>query len=239
MSWPKRDECFRGLARCAMRGGMIRQRKPLWVLAAGLAMLAGYVDAIGFLRLGGLFVSFMSGNSTQLGVAIAGHAGGVAVAAGLLACFVLGVVLGARVALAAGRRRKPAVLALVTLLLALATLVGTMTAAPMAALFLLALAMGAENNVFQRGGEVSVGVTYMTGTLVKLGQNLAMASAGGPRWRWLPYLLLWAGLVAGAVTGAALYPLHGLYALWGAVAAAGVLTVMAWSVGPVQAWERS
>ena len=109
MSWPKRDECFRGLARCAMRGGMIRQRKPLWVLAAGLAMLAGYVDAIGFLRLGGLFVSFMSGNSTQLGVAIAGHAGGVAVAAGLLACFVLGVVLGARVALAAGRRRKPAV----------------------------------------------------------------------------------------------------------------------------------
>lgn len=220
---------------------MIRQRKPLWVLAAGLAMLAGYVDAIGFLRLGGLFVSFMSGNSTQLGVAIASHANGVAVAvaAGLLACFVLGVVLGARVALAAGRRRKPAVLALVTLLLALATLVGTMTAAPMAALFLLALAMGAENNVFQRGGEVSVGVTYMTGTLVKLGQNLAMASAGGPRWRWLPYLLLWAGLVAGAVTGAALYPLHGLNALWGAVAAAGVLTVMAWSVGPVQAWERS
>ena len=181
---------------------MIRQRKPLWVLAAGLAMLAGYVDAIGFLRLGGLFVSFMSGNSTQLGVAIAGNANGVAVAAGLLACFVLGVVLGARVALAAGRRRKPAVLALVTLLLALATLVGTMTAAPMAALFLLALAMGAENNVFQRGGEVSVGVTYMTGTLVKLGQNLAVASAGGPRWRWLPYLLLWAGLVAGAVTGA-------------------------------------
>ena len=127
----------------------------------------------------------------------------------------------------------------VLLLLALAASVGTMTAAPMATLFLLALAMGAENNVFQRGGEVSVGVTYMTGTLVKLGQNLAMASAGGPRWRWLPYLLLWAGLVAGAVTGAALYPLHGLNALWGAVAAAGVLTVMAWSVGPVQAWERS
>ena len=212
---------------------MIRQRKPLWALAAGLAMLAGYVDAIGFLRLGGLFVSFMSGNSTQLGVAIAGRTGGVAVAAGLVASFVLGVVLGARVALAAGARRKPAVLALVTLLLAAAA-VGTMSAEPMAALFLLALAMGAENNVFQRSGEVSVGVTYMTGTLVKLGQNLAVASAGGPRWRWLPYLLLWSGLVAGAVAGAALYPLHGLDALWGAVAAAGVLTVIAWMAGPIE-----
>lgn len=218
---------------------MIRQRKHLWALAAGMAMLAGYVDAIGFLRLGGLFVSFMSGNSTQLGVAIAGRTGGVAVAAGLLASFVLGVMLGARVALAAGAWRKPAVLALVTLLLALATAAGTMTAASMAALVLLALAMGAENNVFQRGGEVSVGVTYMTGTLVKLGQHLAVASAGGPRWRWLPYLLLWSGLVAGAVAGAALYPLHGLHALWGAVAAAGVLTVVAWRMGPAQAWERS
>lgn len=218
---------------------MIRQRKPLWVPAAGLAMLAGYVDAIGFLRLGGLFVSFMSGNSTQLAVAIAGRGAGIALAAGLVAGFVLGVVLGARVGLVASARRKPAVLALVTLLLALATAVGTMTPAPTAALVLLALAMGAENNVFQRGGEVSVGVTYMTGTLVKLGQNLAVASAGGPRWRWLPYLLLWSGLVAGAVAGATFYPRYGLDALWGAVAAAAVLTAMAWMAGRVETWESS
>ena len=33
-----------------------------WILAAGLSGMAGYVDAIGFLKLGGLFVSFMSGN---------------------------------------------------------------------------------------------------------------------------------------------------------------------------------
>ena len=40
-------------------------------LAVTLSAVAGYVDAIGFLKLGGFFVSFMSGNSTRLGVGLA------------------------------------------------------------------------------------------------------------------------------------------------------------------------
>ena len=55
-------------------------------LAASLSAIAGYVDAIGFLKLGGFFVSFMSGNSTRLGVGAAtGHwetVGGALVKAG-------------------------------------------------------------------------------------------------------------------------------------------------------------
>jgi uncharacterized membrane protein YoaK (UPF0700 family) len=36
--------------------------------------LAGYADGIGYLYLGSLFVSFMSGNSTRMGVSLAeGH----------------------------------------------------------------------------------------------------------------------------------------------------------------------
>ena len=59
---------------CRVRlGGMLDSRRNI-ALACALSALAGYVDGIGFLHLGGLFVSFMSGNSTRLGVSLAeGH----------------------------------------------------------------------------------------------------------------------------------------------------------------------
>lgn len=63
----------------------------------------------------------------------------------------------------------------------------------------------------------------MTGTLVKCGQHIAAALRGGERWAWIPYLLLWAGLVLGAIAGAATYAMIGLSALWCAAAAAASL----------------
>ncbi|MCL2535023.1 MAG: DUF1275 family protein, partial [Nocardiaceae bacterium] len=41
------------------------------VVAVFLSGLAGFVDAMGFITLGGFFVSFMSGNSTKLSVSAA------------------------------------------------------------------------------------------------------------------------------------------------------------------------
>ncbi len=84
------------------------------LVAAGLAALAGYADAIGFLKLGGLFVSFTSGNSTRLAIGIARHSAVARNAAALVAIFVLGAILGSLAATAAGKHRKPAVLLLVT-----------------------------------------------------------------------------------------------------------------------------
>lgn len=39
-------------------------------LAVSLSCLSGYVDATAFMATGGLFVSFMSGNSTRLSVSL-------------------------------------------------------------------------------------------------------------------------------------------------------------------------
>ncbi|WP_139111528.1 DUF1275 family protein, partial [Sphingobium sp. Ndbn-10] len=86
------------------------------MLAIGLAAQAGFIDALGFLKLGGLFVSFMSGNSTRLGVGLAKGAAVAGMAAGLVGAFVGGVLAGALVARRAGRWRKQAVLGLATAL---------------------------------------------------------------------------------------------------------------------------
>jgi len=198
-------------------------------LAALLAALAGYVDAIGFLLLGGFFVSFMSGNSTRLAVGLAERTSAAALAALLIAAFVAGVVAGSSTGRLAGRRRAAAVMALVAVLLLAAAWLGLNGATRMAA-FAMAMAMGAENAVFEKDGEVQIGLTYMTGTLVKLGQRLATALHGGPAWAWLPYLVQWAGLICGAVLGALAYGALGVQALWIAAAtalAAAVLSIWA------------
>jgi uncharacterized membrane protein YoaK (UPF0700 family) len=202
-------------------------------LAIGLAALAGFVDALGFLKLGGMFVSFMSGNSTRMAVGILGLAPGCLFASALIGAFVVGVMIGTGVGARAGRWRKPAVLGFVVLLLALGCVAEMVMDRAVLCVLLMAAAMGSANAVFQRNGEVSLGVTYMTGTLVKLGQHLAAALSGGPRFGWLPYLLLWLGLVGGAISGAAVFPALGLQALWIAVGFAALLLAVAVTLGPL------
>ena len=196
--------------------------------------LAGFVDAIAFVALGGFFVSFMSGNTTRLAVDLASGTTAAAAAAGLVATFVAGVVAGSLTSRLCGVHRRSAVFALVALLLALAaglSGLGAMTAAAVA----MALAMGAENAVFETDGEVRIGLTYMTGTLVKLGQRLTTAVLGGDRLGWLPYLLLWLGLAAGGFAGALTYARLGTDGLWVATAAAAALAV----VSHRRPWRRA
>jgi uncharacterized membrane protein YoaK (UPF0700 family) len=210
---------------------MIRYRKSYWSLAACLAGLAGYVDSLGFIKLGGFFVSFMSGNSTRFGVGLAHDMAAAAVAGRLVVAFVIGVVIGSGVAAAAQSSRKPAVLTLVAALLAGAALIDRLYGG-LAPAVALAAAMGAENAVFQRDGEVAFGVTYMTGTLVKLGQNVAAAMMGGKPWNWLPYLVLWCSLTGGATLGALAYARLNWLSIWFAVAVAASLAVYAAALGP-------
>lgn len=208
---------------------MLRYNLKLRVLAACLSALAGYVDALGFIELGGFFVSFMSGNSTRLGVGLEGvrESANWSIAGALIATFVAGVVFGTVVGRFAYLRRHVVLLLLVSLCLAAAaTCHGFGLSIP--AVGLMAFAMGMENTVFEREGEVSIGLTYMTGTLVKMGQRMAMALMGGPRLAWMAYFGLWLGLISGAFAGALIYPHMGLNALWfAAFAAAGLAFVSA------------
>jgi uncharacterized membrane protein YoaK (UPF0700 family) len=193
-------------------------------LACALSALAGYVDGIGYLHLGGLFVSFMSGNSTRLGVSLAAGEWPAAVdALVLIALFVIGAAAGSLIVLGRGVHRQPWVLFTEALLLALAALSYTF-GRPQAAVAAIVLAMGLENAVFQIEGGGGLGLTYVTGALVKAGQLIASALTGGARFAWLPNLLLWAALVVGALLGAAAYRWINLAAIWFAAAFALALS---------------
>jgi uncharacterized membrane protein YoaK (UPF0700 family) len=203
---------------------MILASRHNLALACALSALAGYVDGIGFLQLGGLFVSFMSGNSTRLGVSLAeGHWSNVIEALGLIALFVTGAACGSLIVLGRGANRQPWVLLVEAALLAVAALCYTWGLSN-AAIAAMVLAMGLENAVFQIEGGAGLGLTYITGALVKVGQLLATALTGGARWAWLPNLLLWAALVAGAACGAMAYHWINLAAIWFAAALALALS---------------
>ncbi len=179
------------------------------VLAAVLSGLAGMVDAVGFLRLGHLFVSFMSGNSTQMALEAGrlrlGEAGAILA---LIVLFVAGAAGGQVLAHVSGRHHLTAVLAAVMALLTAAAAMGT-APAPMV------LAMGALNAAMHRAGNVSVSVTFVTGTLVRFGQGLGDLVTGRTgEWVWAEQAVPWLGLVCGAVIAGAVYARIGSAVAW-------------------------
>lgn len=173
-----------------------------------LAAVAGFVDAVGFIALGGYFLSFMTGNTTRLAVELAsGNVRGALIGLSILSAFVVGVVVGTIVGDRAGRRRRSAVLVAVAVLLLAAGGLNVLGATTLMAAVVLAAAMGAENAVFE--GERSVSLTYMTGTLVTMARALAEAIQGRKAASWVEPLTRWGALLLGALAGALVYGLVG------------------------------
>jgi uncharacterized membrane protein YoaK (UPF0700 family) len=203
---------------------MTRLESRARLFACFLSALAGFVDAIGFIQSGGFFVSFMSGNSTRLGVGIAENERNALVAGAIILCFLGGVVGGALLGARFEARRPAAVLLFIAASLGLAALLQLLgnIGYPIA---LLALAMGATNAVFERGGEVRFGVTYMTGSLVRVGNGIAGAILGRGGNGWAAYLVLWLAFVAGTVGAALSFGSGNSTTLWAASVAALLLAL--------------
>ena len=187
-------------------------------LAGVLAALAGMVDAIGYLHLNGLFVSYMSGNSTQLAAALGqGNLAEAGFIAKLVVLFVLGAAAGQALAGLTGEWHMSWVLAGVTALLIIAALSAT-APEPMV------LAMGALNASMHRAGSIQVSLTFVTGVLVRFGQGLGdFLIRRTSEWKWLAQAVPWLGLIAGATLGSAAFVRIGEAAVWVSVALAGLL----------------
>lgn len=201
-------------------------------LAWALSMLAGYVDAVGVIELGGYFASFMSGNSTLTAISLSqGQFGRALQGLAVIGVFVAGVTAGAWAVLRVGFVHRQWMLAAEAALLLLAALLASV-GWDVSAMLLAIFAMGWENEVIRSAGISGQPLTYMTGTLVKMAREIALAVAGqGPAGAWLASLCLWLSFVAGAAIGALSHARLGLLGLWPAAMYAALLSLVWWRCG--------
>lgn len=200
-----------------------------FALALSLTATAGFLDAVGFLNLGGYFISFMTGNTTRLSAELVEHSGaGIGKALSIIGLFLVGTVIGS-VASRFGDGRVT-VLGATAAVVGLSAVSSALDGFPVPAIMVAAVAMGMLNATFVRDGEVSVGLTYMTGTLVKAGQRFADVFFDGPRWGWVRPLSQWLSLAFGAMFGAWAYTRIGLTVLWFVFAWLCLATLVTWIV---------
>ncbi|WP_226501335.1 YoaK family protein [Pseudomonas sp. MWU16-30322] len=196
-------------------------------LVASLSVLAGMTDAIGFMASGD-FVSFMSGNTTRLAVAISdGDLGLTLRLIILVVTFVFGNALGIVIGRLGGRRTLPLLLCIATLLcLAAAWPYDTQLPALLAAI----IAMGMLNAAVEEVNGLPVGLTYVTGALSRFGRGLGRWMLGERRNGWRVQLVPWSGMFIGAILGAVLEQHFGLRALFASGLLAAVLGVLSLSI---------
>ncbi len=177
-----------------------------------LTLVAGYMDALSFLGLDGVFTANMTGNLVILGLA-AGQAAELRAlgCAAAFASFAVGAALAARLIGPPPPRGMWPVRVTVALGVEGAVLVGFATgwhvvgselSLPrlMGLTATAAFAMGIQSATAQRLGVAGVSTTYVTGTLTTLMSEVAARSGAAARWlRWAAVLV---ALALGAVLGA-------------------------------------
>lgn len=152
-----------------------------WVAAITLATIAGYVDGYGLLFLGS-YVSFMSGNTTSAGLR---SGQGLFTAAFPSAVAITSFVAGSFVAnlLSESKLRHFRRLVFVLLASGLAIVSGleyTGVRHVFLELLILSTAMGMVNPALSKVGLEPVSLTFVTGTLSRIGGHLASAVARKP-----------------------------------------------------------
>jgi uncharacterized membrane protein YoaK (UPF0700 family) len=194
-------------------------------LAALLATIAGFVDAYGIIAYG-VFVSFMSGNTTQTGYQTAeGEFGPASASALAILFFFIGTFAGGLFAGPAGRATRRLVFAFVAA--TLAAVIGLTQLGFLSTGFGIAIVsfvMGVFNSALSRVGAQAVSLTFVTGTLSRVGSHLALAARRAPLtdsqgpWdthlrRVLMLARIWTGFIAGALLSGAATPRFGAWVL--------------------------
>jgi uncharacterized membrane protein YoaK (UPF0700 family) len=209
---------------CRLRSLRFAADRQEW-LAADLAMIAGFLDAYGIITYK-TYLSFMSGNTTQTGYESGqGHFWAAVPSALAIVFFVGGSFAGALLVHSAVRRIRRLVFGMVAFSLALIiglTRLGFLSDG--VGIAVISFAMGAMNTALSRVGADSVSLTFVTGTLTRIGVHLALAVRHAPlpdsQGSWDTHLHrarllggIWAGFLAGAFLSGVTTPRLGAWVL--------------------------
>jgi uncharacterized membrane protein YoaK (UPF0700 family) len=160
---------------------LLYETRVQWALAIFLALIAGYLDGYGLLVLG-TYVSFMSGNTTMTGLRSGQDNFPAALPSAIaVLSFVTGSFLGNL--FAQSRFRHSHRLIFGTIAGLLATAAGIEWHGPRnvpSEIALLSLAMGMINPALSKVGSEAVSLTFVTGTLNRIGGHLAAAAGRKP-----------------------------------------------------------
>jgi uncharacterized membrane protein YoaK (UPF0700 family) len=136
--------------------------------AAVLCLVAGYVDAYGYLALGAVFTANMTGNTVLLGIAGAQlHWARFTTFTITLLAFFFGAVAASAVIRSVGKR--PLVLLTVAILLVAAP---ALNQHQRSELLILTFAMGMQGAALGRFGNVNLNTVVVTGTILRFADEL-------------------------------------------------------------------
>ncbi|MFD6198372.1 YoaK family protein [Mycobacteriaceae bacterium NPDC060252] len=191
-----------------------------WLLSG----LAGMVGAVAFLHSAGYFVTFMTGNTERAVLTwfkvtdkqqVAG-AGPIA-AISMIGAFLFGVMVASYCRRKFWKNHPHGATVLTTFGLLAAAAVDFLQDRGFNAnvdvhftpILLLAFAIGALNTSFVKKGETAIPLSYVTGTVVKLGQGIERHLFGkGSVFEWVGYAMLYLSFILGAAIGGGIASLY-------------------------------
>lgn len=175
-------------------------------LAIFLALIAGYIDATGLIQWK-TYVSFMSGNTTSLGVAIStGKSGIIITSVTVISCFLLGIYAGTCLSLWKRIKNQILTFYIVSGILIFYSIIAYFyDINNLLSIAIVGFSMGMMNTIVTSVGNQKVNTDFVTGTLNSLARNTAMLTMTKDIAEKKEYqsnavhlLLLWIGFLSGA-----------------------------------------
>ncbi|MGO1948179.1 MAG: YoaK family protein [Mycobacteriaceae bacterium] len=202
-----------------------------------LAALAGAVGAAAWSHSSGWYVTFMTGNTELM---VLEHYQGEHILAfsalATIAAFILGVMAGtfARLRLWSKSRHGATLVTVgATYVAFIIDLIANRSNESLGVIPILSLAfgLGALNTAVSHRNQVQMPLSYVTGTLVKMGQGFALHLFGDRKWVWVSQFVTYAGFLGGIISGGAVFHTIGTHNSLAAIALMSTIaSVVTWKL---------